>query len=168
MSNELISGFALFVGGVLLFVVEILIPSGGIIGIAAGIVAVSGVVAFWMEGPLWGLSSTLFLIVMIPLAFQFAVKVMPHTPFGKMLILGSEEDGEREEFDRIKAEAAEHERVESLIGRQGVAQTDLRPGGAANFNGEHMEVNSERGVIEAGTPVVITHVEGTFIKVRQA
>lgn len=169
MSENIIWGFGLFVGGLLLFIIEVLIPTGGIIGVAAALVAIAGVVAFWMESTTWGLASTLALIVLIPVAFQFAIKVMPHTPFGRMLILGSEEDEEQQEFERVKAEAEEHQRVQEMLGTKGVAKTDLRPVGSASFGGgEYVEVISELGVIEAGADVVITHVEGATIKVRRA
>lgn len=169
MSDNIIWGFGLFLGGFLLFVVELLIPSGGIIGMAAGLIAVAGVVAFWMESTTWGLASTLALVVLIPIAFQFAIKVMPHTPIGKLMILGSEEDEERSEFDRVKAQAAEHQRTQAMLGTVGVAKTDLRPVGSAQFgDAEYVEVISELGVIEAGSDIVITHVEGATIKVRRA
>ncbi|HEU0012414.1 MAG TPA: NfeD family protein [Longimicrobium sp.] len=47
-----------------------------------------------------------------------------------------------------------------LEGTDGVALTDLRPAGTADFAGERMDVVSEAGWITAGTPVRILRSEG--------
>jgi len=47
-----------------------------------------------------------------------------------------------------------------LEGTDGVALTDLRPAGSADFAGERLDVVSEAGWITAGTPVRILRSEG--------
>ncbi len=163
----LLWGFILVAIAAVLFFIEVVVPSGGLIGISAAVVAIAGVVAFWLEDPVWGAVSTLGLLVVAPLAFHFAIKVMPNTPIGRAMILGSSDD-EEEEYRRLQAEAAEREREQALVGVEGVATTDLRPVGAIRVDDAHLEALSEVGVIEAGTRVRITRVEGNQIKVRRA
>ena len=163
-------GAGLFAGAAVLFAVEILIPSGGVIGLVSLAVAIAGVVAFWQADPVWGVSSLLALVVLVPLAINFALKVFPHTPVGKHLILGG--DAGDEDDERAKAEAAARERderarAEALVGVEGVAGTDLRPIGTASFEGRDVEVTAESGFIERGEPIRITKVEGKTVKVRR-
>jgi membrane-bound serine protease (ClpP class) len=101
----------------------------------------------------------------VPLAFNFALRVMPNTPFGRRLILGDEDD-EDAIAQRAQAESERREREQALIGAMGVALTDLRPIGSARIEGERLEVLAEGGVIDAGTRVRVTRVDGTQIKVR--
>ena len=49
---------------------------------------------------------------------------------------------------------------EDLVGLTGVALTDLRPAGAAQFGDERLDVVSDNVWINAGTPVKIVRSEG--------
>jgi membrane-bound serine protease (ClpP class) len=49
---------------------------------------------------------------------------------------------------------------EELVGREGVALTDLRPSGAAQFGDERLDVVSDNVWISAGTPIKIVRSEG--------
>jgi membrane-bound serine protease (ClpP class) len=49
---------------------------------------------------------------------------------------------------------------EELIGRTGVALTDLRPAGAAQFGEERVDVVSDNVWISAGTPIKVVRSEG--------
>ncbi|MCA9292416.1 MAG: NfeD family protein [Phycisphaerales bacterium] len=165
MSDHLIWGIGLMAGALMLFLLEVFIPSGGVIGFTAFAVAVAGVVAFWMEGSAWGVASTIGLIVLVPLAFNFALRIMPNTPFGRRLILGDDED-EALLAQRAAAESERRERERALVGAEGVVLTDLRPVGSAKIEGQRLEVLAETGVIEAGARIRVTKVEGTQVKVR--
>ncbi len=160
-------GFGLFVTGIVLFLLEVLIPSGGIIGLVAAGVGIAGIVAFWNADPVFGVISLLTYVVMLPLLFNFALKVFPHTPFGKHLILGGEEDEDRAAAESAAKEREERERAEALVGLEGSAATDLRPIGTATFDGNTIEVTAESGFIELGRSVRITRVVGKSVKVRE-
>lgn len=54
-----------------------------------------------------------------------------------------------------------------LLGRSGVAVTVLRPAGAAEIDGVRVDVVTEGDFIEAGTPIVVTHVEGVRVVVEK-
>jgi membrane-bound serine protease (ClpP class) len=169
MSEETVKvlwGFGLFLAAVVLFFVEILIPSGGVIGFVAAAVGIAGIVAFWQADTVYGVISLLTFVVMLPLLFNFALKVFPHTPFGKHLILGDVEDEDRAAAETAAREREERERAEALVGLEGSAATDLRPVGSATFDGKAVEVVAEAGFVEQGQRVRITRVEGKTVKVR--
>lgn len=164
MEDLLFWGFGLIGVALGLAVLELFIPSGGIIAIAASVVAIAGVVAFWKVSWIWGLTSLVGAIVAGVALFQFALKVMPYTPVGRGLILGDQDN----EFASRRAEE-ERQRLETeraLVGATGVAITDCRPIGSAEIEGTRIEVLAVGGIIEQGTPVRVVHVEGNQIKVR--
>ena len=168
MSDPLIWGFGLFALAFLLFLVEVFIPSGGVIGIVAAAVAIGGVIAFFFQDASWGSASLLAFLVLLPVLFNFALKVFPRTPVGKHLILGAatEDDEERAAAVAAEREREQREREQALVGLEGNAKTDLHPIGSATFDGKVIEVSSETGWIAKGTPIRITRVEGNRVKVR--
>jgi membrane-bound ClpP family serine protease len=156
-------GIGLLAVALLLVVVEAFIPSGGAIGVVALVVAVCGLVALFRFDPKWGLAGTLITVVLGPMAFFFALSLLPSTPFGRRLI---GEPSEEEIARRAQTEREFRARFEAMIGLEGVAVTDLRPVGEAKFGGQRYDVLAEGGLIAAGTPVRITRAEPNMIKVR--
>ena len=57
---------------------------------------------------------------------------------------------------------------DELIGRDGVALTDLRPAGVAEVDGERIDVVSEGDFVMAGATVTVVHAEGYRHVVRPA
>ncbi|RMH30683.1 MAG: hypothetical protein D6693_00015 [Planctomycetota bacterium] len=160
----LLWGFGLFGVALVLFIIELFLPTGGVIGVLVGVAAISGVVAFFRASTTWGVVSVLFLLVVSPIAFAFALKVWPNTPVGRRLILGSADDDD----EGAPAPARRDDDRRALLGATGTALTDLRPVGTVRIEGQRLEALAEGGVIEAGRPVRITAVEGARIKVRAA
>ena len=165
MGDPVLWGSGLIGLALALAILEVFIPSGGLIGMAAGVIALAGVVAFWTESWLLGVASLAATIVAGVALFQFALKVMPYTPVGRGLLLNDAPDAEA---NRYAAEHDRHEAERALVGAEGVAVTDLRPVGAADIDGERVEVLAEGGAIGAGRRIRVTRVEANQIKVRPA
>ena len=55
-----------------------------------------------------------------------------------------------------------------LIGRTGVAASELRPAGIAEIGGERVDVTTEGDWVKSGTPVVVVLAEGMRVVVRPA
>lgn len=55
-----------------------------------------------------------------------------------------------------------------LVGRRGVAVTDLRPAGVGRFDGERIDIVAEEGWLAAGTAIEIVRAEGYRHVVRSA
>lgn len=166
MSENLVWGLALFGIAGLLFVLEILIPSGGIIGLVAIAIALAGVVAFFFENVYLGGASLAGLILLIPLLINFALKIIPNTPLGRRLILGEDEEEEVAEARREEARRTEEQRKRALIGAEGVTMTAMRPIGQVKIDGVVIEASCETGMIEAGVKVRVTRLDGFVVKVR--
>ena len=166
----LLWGFLLFgLAGVLL-VVEMFIPSGGLIGALCGIAIIGSVVSFYKYDSSWGHVALGLYIVLTPISIVWLFKLWLHSPVAKTMILGGG-DGEEEAGDdaTYASEQARHERLNelrSLIGAKGVATTSLRPVGVVKIEGRRVDAMAESGTIEANTPVVVVDVYDNQIKVR--
>ena len=55
---------------------------------------------------------------------------------------------------------------DTLLGRHGVAESPLRPAGAATIDGRRVDVVSNGGYIEAGAAVEVVAVRGARIEVK--
>ncbi len=54
-----------------------------------------------------------------------------------------------------------------LVGVEGVVETNLRPSGIGRFEGEFIDVLSNRGFIAKGVKIVIVNVAGKIVKVKE-
>lgn len=147
----------------LLVVIEVFVPSGGLIAILATGCSLAGVYCLFRVSNTWGFIGIATVLFMGPLVFGFALKVWPSTPMGRKMM--GEKPPEQVEAERL-AELKEREQLAALVGMEGVVLVDLRPIGTIQVNGQRYEALSERSIIPAGTRVKITVVEPNQIKVR--
>lgn len=159
----LIWGLALLAAAVLLVVVEVLVPSGGLIGVLSAGLAIAGCVFLFRYSTTWGLAGSLFVIVGGPALFVFALNMLPSTPTGRAM-LGEINPEKRAEAEQKERE--ERERFASLVGAEGEALTDLRPVGTVQVEGERHEATADTSYIRVGEKVRVTGVDMTTLKVR--
>lgn len=156
----LIWGLALLAAAVLLVVIEVFVPSGGLIGIVSAGVAIAGVVCLFRYSTTWGLAGSLFVVVGGPALFIFALNMLPSTPTGRAMM------GEIDPEQRAEAERRERERLASLVGAEGVALTDMRPVGVVRVEGERHEATADTSYIRSGQKIRVTGVDMSTLKVR--
>ena len=87
---------------------------------------------------------------------------LPDTAMGRMFI-HSNSEGDPHEPGELNAETAG---LRDLVGKRGVAESDLRPVGRAKIDGERHEVLAQVAMVEEGTPIEVMSVVGTEIMVR--
>lgn len=148
--------WALVAGGFLLIAAEIFIP-GGFLG-AIGVLTIigAGVTGFSAFGAQGGLLSALGLFVGGTIFLGLWIKYAPKSFFGKWFTL--EADGrDYKSFDDSQ---------KPLIGKSGHAHSDLRPSGIALIEGQKVDVVSEAGFVEHGTPIKVIEVTGSRVVVR--
>lgn len=160
--SYLIWGLALYGVGILLVIIEIFVPSGGVIGLMATGSAIAGDVCLWLADPVWGALGVLAIMVLGPLLFFFAVNLLPSTPMGRRLLFG--EQGEDASKETLLGNVNPYDK---LVGQEGIVLTDLRPVGSARIDGERHEVLADTHMIEAGAKVRVVSVRGNEIKVRK-
>ena len=87
-----------------------------------------------------------------------SIKYFPKTATGKKMILAETQTGVRAESSKQHSD---------WIGREGVAQTILRPAGVALIDGKRLDVEAESGMIESGSAIKIVAVHENRLVVKK-
>lgn len=142
--------------GVTLIGAEIFVPGGilGVIGLMSLLGAV--VLGFIIKGPKEGGYLAIGLILLTGLSMFIWARYFPKTSFGRHMTLS--ESG--------KSFKADHPELAELLGKDGTAQTDLRPGGIAKIGTRRVDVLAEGTLVSAGTVVTVIKVAGNRVIVR--
>lgn len=161
MESLVVWGLVLLAASLGLIVLEVFVPSAGIISLLAAGLAIAGLVCLYRHDWVWGLIGTLGILVLAPIAFAAGLHVMPSTPFGRKLLFG--EAGKQDPLPG--AEQLEIE-LNAMVGAEGKALTDLRPVGTVSIDGQRVQARSETALISSGAMVRVTGVDGPVLKVR--
>ncbi len=164
MDYWLIWSLVLFVVGLLIAVVEVVVPSGGLLSIAAlGALIGSLVCAYQLSG--WMATALAAVeLVCVPIVVVIAFKVLPKTSLGRQLILSP--PSPTKTMAGATPSAASQEGFSALIGKEGKAATMLRPAGTAELDGRRISVVTRGEMIPEGKRVRVTEVEGNRIVVE--
>ena len=147
--------------GIGLVCLEIFVPSAGLLGVLAAVAVVSSIVLAFMHSLAAG---TLFLLVAtiaVPIVVAIAIKSWPHTPIGKMLLIKRPEHE-----DEVLPDTEEYHRRDRLVGKRGVAKTELLPSGDVVIDGQVYDAMSNGVVISAGQAVRVIDVNTQRLVVR--
>lgn len=156
-----VGGIVLTVLGIILIMVELIVPGFGAAGISGGISLVVGLIL----GSAGNITYAMFsLLIIVALLIIFAIVVFRSALRGKLsrspVVLNTSIDaGSTELFD---------DDMQSLIGLHGTTTTALRPSGIAVIEGRRLDVVSPNEFIEKGEEIVVERVEGVKILVKRA
>src|SRR5882757_5284950 len=138
--------------GCALVVLEVFIPSGGIISILSGVAFITSIiVAFWdgpTTGPTTGLVFVGITVFAVPTLVILAFKYWPNTRMGKAFL------GELPREDEVVPEDSRR----ALIGRVGVARSKMLPSGAVEIDGQMVDAVTQGQAIEPGAYVMVVEV----------
>lgn len=149
---------ALFVSGIVFLILEIFVPGGilGLIGIIALIIGIMQTVDTLAQGVFY------VTLLLITLAGLFALSFrMPQT---------------RRLWERFALKTCQNQKegyvvpkqsFDIFLDKQGIALSQLRPTGTADFSGERLDVVTEGTFITSGSKIKVIAVEGTRVIVRQ-
>ena len=143
----------LLAAGLLVVVVELFVPSAGVLGVIAGILIVSAIIVGFLDGLGSGALVLLLAVVALPMVLAFMVKIWPHTPLGKRILIG-----EIKPEDVLPNSSHYQKRNVELIGRIGVAKTKMLPSGIVIVDDEKYDAISQGFAIEAGDAIKIIDV----------
>jgi membrane-bound serine protease (ClpP class) len=148
--------------GCALVVLEVFIPSGGIIAILSAIAFIGAIVLAFQTspttGPTIGLIFAAFTVFAVPTLLALAFKYWPKTPMGKAFL------GELPKEEEIRPQDTRR----ALIGRVGVARSKMLPSGTVEIDGQMVDAVSQGQAIEPGAYVVVTEVRANRVVVRPA
>jgi len=161
MEALLVWGLILLALAFAVVVIDLFLPSAGILAAVAAVLAIGGVVCLFRYSPAWGISGALAVLIGGPALFVVGFKMMPHTPVGRRLILGASDP-------QPPGPPADAQPLSALIGSEGTVVTDLRPVGTVRVGDTKFEAVSETTLIRAGASVRITGADGLSLRVRPA
>jgi membrane-bound serine protease (ClpP class) len=153
--------------GLALLVAEIFfIPGFGIAG-ALGLAALLGALVLSMTGAgdtaavmieaSWRVVIALLIALVTALVL---LRLLPRLPFARRLVLASD-------LGTGPAHGSAPLSDQHWIGKRGHAASVLRPAGIADIDGERVDVVSDGALVEPGAPILVIHVDGNRIVVRQ-
>lgn len=164
MESLLVWGLGLIGLGIVLLSLEFFFPAAGALALTALVLAFAGIICLFRYDLTWGLTGSLLLLVLGPLALYWGLKVWPHTVVGRK-VSGEPTEEEAEALRQAQLQAQQEARA--LIGKEGSVVSDLRPVGAIEIDGKRIEVISESNFVPVGARVKIISVNGPSIRVRE-
>lgn len=151
----------LLVVGLVLFAAELVLPSGGILGLAASACLIVGAYLAVTVPGAGGYGWLGFEAATIAATWGGMAFVLPRTRLGRRAYLRPPGDGELHDDDRRDAALGQ-------LGRTGRALTPLRPSGMIDLGGRRVEAMAESGLIAVGTDVTIVAVRSGRMIVRES
>lgn len=151
---------AFILAGVLI-ILELFIPSNGLLSAAAAASLIFGIVKCFMVNEWLGLLVTLATVVALPFFILALVRIWPDTWIGRRIAINRAKQTEPGQS------IPDANKLEKLMGQTGQALTDLRPVGAVMFGSERVDCVSQTGQIEKGSTVAVVRVEGVRVVVRE-
>lgn len=146
--------------GLALAMLEVFVPSGGILGFLSVTAVVAAVVLAFTESPGIGFTFLVLAVVGLPSVFSVALHYFPHTSMGRRVILGPPT------ADEVSPEDEQRRHLKSLVGKYGAAISVMLPSGKVQIEGNLYDAMSEGLPIEAGQSVVVVDARGGSLIVR--
>ncbi|SHJ46501.1 membrane-bound serine protease (ClpP class) [Geosporobacter subterraneus DSM 17957] len=156
--NAGLAVIALFVTGIVLLLIEAMIPGFGAPGIG-GVVCIILSIILASDSIALGLTSLFIAFVMTVIVAILLLKYAPRNKYFDRIILGTELNKDGGFSSNITRE--------DLLGAEGVAATLLRPSGTVEINGIKYDVTADGAFIEQGAKVKVIKVEGRRIVVNK-
>ncbi len=144
--------------GCALVVLEVFIPSGGLISFLAVVALVGGIAMAFRQNAATGMVFMVVTVIAVPTVVGLAFKYWPQTPMGKAFLGELADEGEWVPEDPRR----------DLIGRVGTASSRMLPSGGVQIDGKMIDAISQGMAIEPGQAVVVVEVKGNRVVVRLA
>lgn len=157
---DILTGIAvvLFIAGFILLAVEMVMPgfsAPGISGIICLIIGIFLAADSFREG----IMITLIVLALLGIMFAIVLGLLSSGRLKSPLILKEEQKNDQGYLSSND--------LKYLLGKEGVAVTDLRPSGRGDFDGVELDILSEGKYILQGTALVIIKVEGSKLIVKE-
>jgi membrane-bound serine protease (ClpP class) len=157
MNESLLFSIILQLAGVVVIIAEIILPSGGILSIVAlSVFGYSLFIVFNEISMTIGFSFVAADLILIPVLVIVGLKLLARSPVTL-----------RKTLSRKEGVSSQSSELESYVGTQGNAVTDLRPAGIAVINGKRVDVVTRGEYLEKDSAIIVTTVTGNQIIVRK-
>jgi membrane-bound ClpP family serine protease len=159
MFSPLVIAVILLAVGLAVIVLELFLPSGGMLGVLAVAAFVGSVIAALMH-PVraGGISFAVGEVVGIGVMLALIVRWWPESSIGRRIA---------PELPREEDVLPENQSLQQLVGKLGKTKSMMLPSGAVVVEGRTVNAISEGMAIEAGETVKVVEVRGNRVVVRK-
>jgi membrane-bound ClpP family serine protease len=149
--------------GMALVIMEVFIPTAGLLGFLSVTAILSGIfLAFYTPngGLSVGFAFIIVTAVALPAVLTIALRILPKTPLGRRMLPGLPKS------DEVLPDNEERRALRGLLGKVGRAKSPMLPSGAVVIEGRIINAMSQGEAIDAGQTIVVIEVRGTRVVVR--
>jgi membrane-bound ClpP family serine protease len=157
VDGMLILAIILFIAGFVLIGIEMVVPGFSVPGIA-GIVCLLIGIFLVSDTVVEGAIITIIILALLAAMLAIILGLFSKAKIKSPIIL-------KDQQDKDKGFISSND-LQYLLGKHGVAITDLRPSGTGNFDGIEFDVISEGKYIPKDTRLIIYKVQGSKLIVK--
>jgi membrane-bound ClpP family serine protease len=152
---------ALFLVGIGVIVLEVFVPSGGVLGFVSVAAIIAAIATAFLElGVGAGTAMIALSVVVVPVILALAFRWFPETPLGRRVLPAPPEPAD------VVPDAPRRRRARDLVGQRGRTTSDLLPWGTVEVGSESLDGVSEGGPIDAGSEIIVVAAQGAAVVVR--
>jgi len=146
--------------GLTLVLLEVFVPTGGLLGFLSLTAILVGIGLAFRQNAAYGFGFLLVAAVAVPTALGFAFRFLPRTPIGRRILptVPTSKD--------VLPDNEERRALRGLVGKLGQAKSMMLPSGAVVVEGRTIDAVSEGMPIEPGQLIRVIEVRGTRVVVR--
>ncbi len=159
--NSLIWSLLLLAGALVVVGIELFIPSAGLLAVLATALFIASIVVAFFHSAMTGVGVILAIAVLLPFLFTAFVRLWPHTPIGRRVLI---QPPRKEE---LLPEGEGYDDLEQLVGRRGVAKTPMLPSGLVQIEGRKYDAISQGAPVDAGDRIEVVAIKTRKIIVRK-
>jgi membrane-bound ClpP family serine protease len=149
--DPIVAAVFLLLVAILLVVIDVFIPTGGALLIAAGGFSIASMGFGFRHSAATGLCFVGLILACFPIGLFLFIKVWPNTSIGRKIIASQPE--RVESWSWISTPPGRS--LNDMVGETGVVVSDLMPMGLIEIDGTRMEASCDGTLIESGTQVRI-------------
>ena len=150
----------LYFAAIVLAFVDLFVPSGGLLVIVAALGGIAAVLFAFRSGNTAGMGMLTLVIASVPIFAFLAIRIWPHTPLGRRIIL------KLPESSNLPQVVGDH-RLGELVGQVFLIEAAFLPTGQLRVGHQRLNALAESGFIEAGAHVKVIAVRERNLIVRQ-
>lgn len=154
---------ALLLLGLSMLLLEVFVPSGGVLSFLAVASIIASIVVAFMDGFPSGVIMLGVVTLCVPVLTWSAVRLWPHTPIGKLILARRPAHP-----DDVLPETEAYRGLRVLIGKRGRAISKMLPGGLVMIAGHKYDAISNGMAIDPDQVVQVIDVRTNRIVVRPA
>ncbi len=156
--NPLYLSILFYVIAVLLLLLDLLIPTAGLLLLMSVVSATACVWYGFQSSPTVGMAMLTIVAASIPFLAILALKLWPHTPLGKRIVLTPPPS--------VAEPKAAEKPLEAYIGRIVVSKYAMMPSNNLAIDGKSLNAVAESGFIDAGQTVEVVAIRERQLVVR--